>query len=327
MSGSVAAVVQGFERLDPKVHVAGVFLNKVAGERHLAWLKESLKAHTRAKYIGHLFFDAKLQIVERHLGLVPAAEQPLTPAWMTAMDRQLRKQVAWPSLLRIARSAPALPTISKPVFPSRVRVRTAIAVAQDAAFCFYYRDNLDLLEAYGAEILPFSPMKDALPRGAKGLYLGGGYPELWGKELAANRPLRSHLTKLAASGFPIYGECGGLMYLGKSLRDQKGRTHAMAGVLPHETVMTKKMKLAYVHVTLKQETLLSNKGMHFPAHIFHFSEIRSGGKIPWAYRLNDGHSQLADGLARRNTLASYCHVHFASKPSLAKRFVDLCAEK
>src|SRR6185312_5444709 len=180
---SIAALVKGYETFDPNVRIAGVILNKVAGERHLAWLKESLKGGVQAEVLGHVFGDPKLHLAERHLGLIPAAEKTLPKAWMDRLDHQLRKQLDWAKLLKIASSAPTIPSPARLIFPMPMRPRTAIAVARDAAFCFYYQDNLDLLEAYGAELLPFSPMAGPLPKGAKGLYLGGGYPEVWGKEL------------------------------------------------------------------------------------------------------------------------------------------------
>ena len=321
---SIAAVVKGFESFDPGVKVAGVFLNKVAGERHLSWLKESLSRYVKAKLVGYTFMDPKLHLAERHLGLIPAAEKSLPKEWMAQLDRQLKKQVNWPQLLQIARSAPPLPVPGHSVFPSPMRAKTAIAVARDAAFCFYYQDNLDLLEAYGAELLPFSPMSDPLPKGAKGLYIGGGYPEVWGKELAANRPLRRSVATLASAGFPIYGECGGLMYLGRTLRDFKGRVHAMSGALPYRTEMTGQLKLAYVQGTSKKDNLASQAGTRFRAHVFHYSDLTPAGPLRYSYRLDDGKNQFSDGIIWKNTLASYCHVHFASRPSLPKRFVDAC---
>ncbi len=323
---SIAALVKGFESFDPRVRVAGIFLNKVAGKRHLTWLKESLAHSTKAELVGYLFSDPKLHLAERHLGLIPAAEKTLPKEWMDRLDRQLRKQVDWSRLLKIAHSAPPLPDPARPVFPSPVRARTAIAVARDAAFCFYYQDNLDLLEAYGAEILPFSPMNDPLPKGARGLYVGGGYPELWGKELAANKAVRRDIAAKTNAGFPIYGECGGLMYLGNSLRDFQGHTHPMAGALPYRTEMSRRMKLAYVQVTSRKNNLLGAAGTRFPAHVFHFSDLKSSGAFRYGYQLDDGEKQHLDGIVLKQTLASYCHVHFASQPTLARRFVDVCAQ-
>jgi len=322
---SIAAVVKGFESFDPKIRVAGIFLNKVAGERHLTWLKESLSGHVKAKLVGHAFSDPKLHIAERHLGLIPAAEKSLPKEWMQRLDRQLKKQVNWPLLLKIARSAPLFCVPSRSLFPTPMPPRTTIAIARDAAFCFYYQDNLDLLKAYGAKLIPFSPMRDPLPKQAKGLYLGGGYPELWGKELAANKSLRRDIAAKSKAGFPVYAECGGLMYLGKTLRDFKGRTHPMTGALPYRTEMSRRMKLAYVQATSRKDNLISTKRERFAAHVFHFSDLKAEGKSHYSYELDDGKNKLSDGITSKNTLASYCHVHFASLPSLAKRFVDVCA--
>ena len=321
---SIAALVKGYEDFDPNVRVGGVFLNKVAGERHLSWLKESLSRYAGAELIGYAFSDPALHMAERHLGLIPAAEKSLPKEWMARLDRQLKTQVIWQRLLQMARSAPPLSVPTHSIFPSPMRPRTAIAVARDAAFCFYYQDNLDLMEAYGAEIIPFSPMKEALPKEAKGLYLGGGYPELWGKELSANKSLRREIAAKSKAGFPIYGECGGLMYLGKTLRDFKGRTHEMAGALPYRTEMSRSMKLAYVQATTQGDNLIGKVGTRFPAHVFHFSDLKPMGPLHYNYRLDDGKNKFSDGIASQNTLASYCHVHFASRPSLAKRFVMAC---
>jgi cobyrinic acid a,c-diamide synthase len=307
------------------VHVAGVFLNKVAGERHLQWLKESLANSIKARVIGHAFFDPELQLAERHLGLIPAAEKSLPKEWMDRLDRQLKKQVDWKRLLRIANSASPFKKPAHAVFPEPVRPKTAIAVAKDAAFCFYYKDNLDLLEAFGAELIYFSPMTDSLPKEANGIYLGGGYPEVWGKKLAANQRLRRDIATKARSGFPIYGECGGLMYLGQSLRDFNGQIHAMTGALPYRTEMSRRLKLAYVEVTFRHDTLLGKRGVRFPAHVFHFSDLKPAGALRYSYRLEDGVRSVSDGIFFKNTLASYCHVHFASHPQLAGHFVETCA--
>jgi len=323
---SIAAVVHGFESFDSKVHVAGIVLNKVAGQRHLDWLKESIKLYAKAEVVGYLFTDPMLEIKERHLGLIPAAEKPLRFQWINHLDRQMKTQFNWPRIFKIAQSAPALPIPSHSIFPEPVHSCTAIAVARDAAFCFYYQDNLDLLEAFGAEILPFSPMTDSLPKGAKGLYLGGGYPELWGKELTANRFLRQDIHLKSKEGFPIYGECGGLMYLGSTLKDFQGITHPMVGAFPYRTEMSQRMKLAYVQTTSHKDNLLSLKKTRFPAHVFHFSDLKAEGSLNYAYQLNDGKNKFRDGLISKNTLASYCHLHFASQPSLAQRFVNICSE-
>jgi len=321
---SMAALVKGFESFDSKVRLAGVFLNNVAGKRHLAWLKEAISQDVKAEVVGYAFTDPKLHLVERHLGLIPAAEKSLPKEWMARLDRQLQKQVNWPKVLQIARSAPAIAMPKRSLFPEPMRARTAIAVARDAAFCFYYQDNLDLLRAYGAELIPFSPMKEPLPKEAKGVYFGGGYPEIWAKELAGNKSLRNDIAAKANAGFPIYGECGGLMYLGKTLRDFKGKIHAMAGALPYKTEMSRRLKLGYVDASIQRENLLSDADTRLTAHVFHFSDLKPAAPLRYSYRLDDGENRFPDGIAFKNTLASYCHLHFASQPDIAKKFVEAC---
>ncbi len=323
-SGSIAALVKGFAEFDASIRIAGVILNRVAGRRHLGWLREAL-SRLRVPVVGHLFFDSDLHLPERHLGLIPAAEKGPDPAWLRRLGRQLQRQIDWDALIKIARSSGELPGVQSDVFPVKQRPRTSIAVARDAAFCFYYQDNLDMLEAFGAELIPFSPLSDSLPEKAEGVYLGGGYPELWAKDLAANRRLRQVLASRARTGFPIYGECGGLMYLGKSLKDFQGRRYDMAGILPYRTEMGSRLKLAYVQVTPKTPALLSAPGEQFPAHVFHFSNLAPDRGLRYHYRLHDGQSPSRDGVMAGNTFASYCHLHFAARPRLAQRFVQACS--
>lgn len=199
-----------------------------------------------------------------------------------------------------------------------------IGVPSDRAFSFYYEDNLDLLRECGAEIVRFSPMQDmALPAGLDGLYLGGGYPELYAQELSGNRLMLDDVRAFAASGRPIYAECGGMLYLGESL-SVDDESYPMAGVLPVRGKMTGKLvRFGYATVEFAKDCLLGNKGVVIRGHSFHYSQIVSWGEVGTSYRVHyslSGEEEL-EGFQQGNVLASYIHLHFRANPQVAENFV------
>lgn len=320
---SLGALIEGFIRYDRDVNVAGVFLNNVGGTEHLRGLKKALAACSRpVPVLGWLFRDSSLERAERHLGLVPAAERGLPGEWMAALRKQMDRQADWKKLLSVCRSAPPLARVPAAVFAASAPARARIAVARDAAFCFYYQDNLDLLARSGGELVPFSPMEDPrLPKGTAGIYLGGGYPEVHAKALARNRSMREQLLAASRAGMPIYGECGGLMYLAGSLTDLAGRRHPMVGALPLETRMESSLKLAYVRARVQASGWLLPKGTAFPGHLFHFSALTRRRPPAPVLRLHGAARAGTDGYRARRTMAGYVHLHFASVPELPARFV------
>jgi cobyrinic acid a,c-diamide synthase len=209
------------------------------------------------------------------------------------------------------------------LFPTEPRQPSRrLAVARDEAFSFYYEDNLDLLAAHGAELAPFSPLRDeALPAGSDGLYLGGGFPELFAERLAANRPLLEDLRRAAGAGLPIYAECGGLMYLAEQLTDFNGARHTMAGLLPCQVAMTeRRMALGYVKLRTRRDTLLTAAGRELRGHEFHWSRLSAGAELADAYDVLEP-SQRREGFASTKLLASYVHLHFGSAADLAPGLV------
>ena len=200
---------------------------------------------------------------------------------------------------------------------------TRIAVAMDNAFCFYYQENLDMLKQLGAKLVSFSPLKDKrLPENINGIYLGGGYPELYARRLEANKALRKEIIAFADKGLPIYAECGGLMYLGKGLKDFKGNKYEMAGVFPWVSrMLAKRMSLGYREVRIIDGCPFLNKGQKIRGHEFHYSEIdEPSNRIKRVYQLTG-----KEGYLYKNTLASYVHLHFASNPKFAEGFVRTCS--
>jgi cobyrinic acid a,c-diamide synthase len=207
-----------------------------------------------------------------------------------------------------------------------------IAVAMDDAFHFYYQDNLEMLEAAGAEIVAFSPLSDkALPPNTAGVYLGGGYPEVYAAQLEANDKMRSSIKRFARSGGPVYAECGGLMYLSSSIRTREGERHRMAGILPLRTAMFDKLSaLRYVEVTALENSILTGPGTVFRGHEFHYSKLEEvpgdGSKVRLIYDVRGRKTEhrMREGFSMGNVLASYIHLHFGSNPELAENLVKSC---
>jgi cobyrinic acid a,c-diamide synthase len=333
---SVAAVVKGFETLDPRVLVAGVIFNRVGSERHLQMITDAVKRHCRAEIIGSLPRDNTITLPSRHLGLHMGAEVELNRRRLIDlmeehldMDRllELSQEAQPPKIFQIpqvVRSESELcPTESVVEFALEVR----IGVAWDEAFCFYYQDNLDMLEEAGAEIVIFSPLHDkALPKNLDGLYLGGGYPELHAAPLSLNESMRAAVLAFSRSDKPVYAECGGFMYLTEAIIDTDEQRHPMVGVYPTASRMQKGLRrLGYRQVTMQQDTILGVKGGCCYGHEFHYSAINAMPEnIQRGYILDDGR---IEGYIRDNTLAGYVHLHWGRTPEAARHFVRMMRRK
>jgi cobyrinic acid a,c-diamide synthase len=322
---SVAAVVLGFEMFDEDLRLAGVVLNRVAGERHYEMLREAIESSCTTKILGWLPLEPTIAIPERHLGLQGAAEQDAdSHAVIDALAALAAKHLDLDGLLELQcglEMAGAEPA-RVPTFPSIDMVR--VGVPSDHAFSFYYEDNLDLLREQGAEIVWFSPMTEAsLPSGLDALYLGGGYPELHAKQLSANQQMLEEVRTFAASGRPVYAECGGMLYLSESLNVDED-SYAMAGVLPLSMQMTDRLvQFGYVTVEFTEDCLLGRKGTVVRGHSFHHSRIASQGDVAMSYHVQysmSGKEEL-EGFRQGNVLASYIHVHFRTNPAVAENFV------
>jgi cobyrinic acid a,c-diamide synthase len=319
---TAGAVALGLARMDRRLAVAGAVLNRLAGPRHLAACAAGLR-FAGLPLLGHLRSDPDLELRGRYLGLVSTAEAAPGPRARRAL-RAASATLELDALLRAARRPPdpAGPSL----FPARrLAPVTAVAVARDQAFNFYYRDSLDLLEAWGAELLPFSPLADAAaPEGVGGVYLGGGYPELHASDLAANRTMLRSLRALARRGAAVYAECGGAMYAGAGIEDAEGRRHRLAGLWPGWTTMRRRrLKIGY------REARAQPANLFYPltvrAHEFHCSEERRPSRQPaWEVLDEAGRSE---GWAAGRVLASYLHLHLGAQPGLARRLVEACAPR
>jgi cobyrinic acid a,c-diamide synthase len=333
MARSVAALVQGFERFDRDLRFAGVVFNRIGGERHLAYLREALKDHVQMPLLGCLPRDDAVAIPERHLGLMTREDFTGGEVASDGLSELLEARLDIAGLLKrlpiISAQPPAPRTDDLP--PDAARVR--IGVARDRAFCFYYPDNLELLEASGATMVTFSPMTDkALPEDLDGLYFGGGYPELYAEALSANSGLRAQVLQKGRQGMPIYGECGGFMYLCRQLIDPHGRSHPMVSLFPFTTRMFPRLRaLGYREVTLTADVLIGPKGARIRGHEFHYSEIADSqaASVPeTCYRISarDGGGARPEGYRHRRCLGSYVHLHFGSNPEAARHLVAGCRQ-
>jgi cobyrinic acid a,c-diamide synthase len=328
MARSAAAMVLGYLRFDPKVKVIGVIFNRIGGKGHLLYLKEAMATLPEVEFLGGLPHDERIKIPERHLGLMTAEEGLLSPTFNRRLAAWVERHLDIARLLRKSRVALQVPKISDRVEKARKKPVT-IAVAQDRAFCFYYPDNLNLLRAAGARLLPFSPIGDrALPPNVDGLYLGGGYPELYAQELSQNRSMRQAILRFIELGGLSYAECGGFMYLTEALIDHSGRRFPMAGVYPAKTRMLPRLKaMGYRDVEITDDSFFAF-GMRAKGHEFHYSELDgnldSKHGIKKVYQVSAKGKKAAEGFLYKNCLASYVHLHFGSNPAMARRLVEAC---
>lgn len=325
VAGSIAAVVKGFSEFDTAVRVLGVICNRVAGPRHYAYLEPAIRRHTNVSPLGWLPRRTEWTVPERHLGLTTVEDFCDGTRHWEELAGALEKTVDVDRLLELCQASGG----REPREASRLREAPAprspvagkrVAIARDAAFCFYYPENLELLAEAGGEVVPFSPLADAvLPAGTDLLYLGGGYPELYAARLAMNEPLRRSIRRFHAEGGAIYAECGGLMFACRELVDAAGRDFPMLDLIPARTVLQPKLAaLGYVTVRTNRPSPLGAPGTEARGHEFHYSRLEPLGHLTYAAESqpNNG-SCRADGLVVGNLWAGYAHLHFGSQPRLA----------
>lgn len=361
MARSLAALVKGFTAFEPDLHFAGVIANHCGSERHAAWLADALRASGLPPLLGALPRGGFPELASRHLGLVTADPGRLPEATLDALANALEGHVEMDALFpglkagqnapagkkgvrtkapdRKGKAAPMPDDVQTSLFSSgeaeETAVRSAglrIGVARDAAFHFYYRDLFDALAEAGAEVVFFSPLTESrLPEGLSGLYLGGGYPEVHAEALSANGEMIAAIRAYAASGRPLYAECGGLMYLSRGL-EADGRFYPFLGILPARTrMLDARRALGYVEITLAEDSLWGRRGDVYRGHEFHYSELLDDpaeADPAWrkVYSLLRRRSEAveAEGFQRGAVLASYTHLHYASRPASVARFLGHC---
>jgi cobyrinic acid a,c-diamide synthase len=328
---SVAATVKGFAEFDPELRLLGVILNGPAGPSHVKLLCDAI-ALIGVPVLGWFPKLTELALQERHLGLVTAGEKTWNAGQVAVLIRAVESHI---ELDRLLASCDGIPKGEEPQAISGEKFNESsdsvrIGIAKDRAFSFYYQSSLDALRAAGAELVEVSPLSDAsLPANLDGLYLGGGYPEVFAEELAANRRFLESVRQFAESGHPVYAECGGLMYLAKDLQTVDGRHHAMASVLPLSVEMLDRLDgFGYTEVDVQDDCLVGTRGTRLRGHSFHYSRVTHSGDIRRRYhtrRVLTG-TEEREGYCVGNVLASYIHLSFAASPEAAAHFTRCCRQ-
>jgi cobyrinic acid a,c-diamide synthase len=323
---SAAAVVLGFQTFDPELTIRQVIFNNIGSARHRQLIENTVEGNCTLDYAGFFHRDTNHRIPERHLGLHMGYEEPLGEAGLglliDAIENQLDIEAIITHSLREVEATSPPPLSPRTGVTRKKQKKLRLGLAQDEAFCFYYPQNLELFEARGFDIIRFSPVHDQkLPEQLDMLYFGGGYPENHGAALSQNHAIRAEIIEAHRRNIPIYSECGGFMYLCRSLRDMEGGVHEMTGIFPFDTVMNKRLrKLGYRQVTLLTDCFLGSRGEQLRGHEFHYSDIdgASNGlatnkKLTHLYTLdNNSHEGYSVGSA----LGSYVHLHFGDSVSV-----------
>jgi cobyrinic acid a,c-diamide synthase len=345
MTRGIAPLILGFQAFDPNIRIAGVILNQLGGARHEAKLRAVIAHYTGVPVLGAVQYDEQLTIVERHLGLVPSNEADAARARVEEIAGLIASQVDLDAVLAVARSAPGLENQGQttfsgadnerktrngvPAFAGTTAPRLRIGIARDSAFGFYYPGDLEALRAAGAELVPFDALRDRRLPDVDALFIGGGFPETHMQALAANAELRAAVRAAIESGMPAYAECGGLMYLARSI-EWNGRRAEMAGVLPADIVMhARPVGRGYVHLreTGRGPWPVRAAGAQalIRAHEFHYSSVENlAPGLEFAYEVARGYGidGRHDGIVYRNLLASYAHLRDVAGHRWAARFVE-----
>lgn len=331
MGRSAAAIVKGFQAMaGDGARIAGVVANRAGSAGHYDLVRQAVEQECGVPMVGCLAWDDGVAIPERHLGLIPSLERgdlaPLFQSLAKLVEAGIDLEAVW----RLA-EAPSVEARNGlfPAEPMRKDVR--IAVARDAAFHFYYPENLELLEHCGAELLFFSPLAgEGLPEHADGLYIGGGFPEEYAGALAGNRMVALSIHRAVEDGLPVIAECGGFMYLCRSLVQTDGTVHEMAGVFPGSAVMQSRLAaMGYREAEGLAGNPLLPEGQKARGHEFHYSvyipaDDDAAPAFAPAYGVTGKKGHVREGFLYKNTVAGYTHLHFASNPAMVERWLDFC---
>ncbi len=341
MAETAGAILYGLKNYDKRLNITGAILNRVGSDIHYKMISEAISGKWGAELFGYIKKDGAIGIKERHLGLVTAIENRPSNETIEQLIRTVEEGVDLDAILKKSEVRKQktenrkqktedrkLAPSPKPPIPTR---KVRLAVAYDEAFSFYYQDNLDMLEARGAELCRFSPLKDqSLPEGIEGIYIGGGYPEVYAEILDKNSPIKEEIRRLAEDGLPIYAECGGMIYLSQGILAGDGIFYNMAGIIPKRARIEKKLAaIGYREVELLKDCILGRKGNKIRGHEFHYSRLEgnphdyNGKKIEYLYQVADRRGSISvEGFGYKNLVASYIHLHFASNTVAAERFIE-----
>jgi cobyrinic acid a,c-diamide synthase len=328
MTRGIAPLILGYQAFDPGIRIAGVILNQLGGARHEAKLRAVIAHYTGVPVLGAVQYDEQLTIVERHLGLVPSNEADGARARVGEIAGRIAAQVDLDALLAVAGSAGPFDVQPAPVPLRAGGARLRLGIARDSAFGFYYPGDLEALREAGAELVPFDALRDRRLPAVDALFIGGGFPETHMDALSANAALRAAVRAAIEAGMPAYAECGGLMYLARSI-EWHGRRAEMAGVLPADIVMhARPVGRGYVHLRETGNGLWPAQPALIRAHEFHYSSVENlapGVRFAYAVERGYGIDGRHDGIVYKNLLASYAHLRDVAGHRWAARFVEFAA--
>lgn len=329
MTRGIAPVVLGYQAFGPELEIAGLILNRVGGERHEGKLRAAVERYTDIPVLGAIGRHAEMVITERHLGLVPTNEAGEADRMIAAIGRIVAESVDLDRILAAARPVAVAETVSN-ASPAAKKSDLRIAIARDAAFGFYYPDDLEALERAGADLIPFDALSDSRLPDADGLFIGGGFPETQARALAANTSLRQDIKAALAKGMPAYAECGGLMYLARSLTWQ-GQRFDMAGAVPGDAVLhDRPVGRGYVVLRETAAAPWPGKGSDIPAHEFHYASLENlPADTTYAYEVKRGYGIDGnnDGIVMGHLLATFSHQRNVEWNPWAERFVSFVRDK
>lgn len=327
MARSAAALVQGFENFDPDLNFAGVIFNQLGSGSHLQYLIDAMKTSVRMPCLGGILRDDRIEIPERHLGLVTGDEHVLKESDLDHLAGIIDQRIDTEMIFKEIKPQ----SFKVPLTPQK-KATVKIGVARDKAFCFYYQDNFDILEKLGAELVFFSPILDnELPKGLDALYLGGGYPEVFAGLLSSNTAMLEDIRQASQKGMPVYAECGGFMYLCRSITDQENNRLRMVGCFPFNARMKNSMAaMGYRQIRMARDTIIGKKDMVVRGHEFHYSEIEiesceTADRV-YLVAQRSGAASQSEGYQQYNTLGSYIHLHFGSNPDCCRQFIKSAQE-
>ncbi len=327
-SVSIIAEIKGFLEFQPNSNIRGVILNRISPAIYNE-ISNMIEEKLNIKVYGYMPNVSECSLESRHLGLVTAKEVINLSEILDKLAVQCEQTVDITGLIKIANEAPVISYEKIELFSylidNKENGNTKIAVAMDKAFCFYYKDNLELLEKLGAELVYFSPLLDSkLPKDISGLYLGGGYPELYLEKLAQNLEMLESIKKAISNGLPTIAECGGFMYLHDVIKDKEGKSYPMVGAIEGESFFANILvRFGYVELTAIKDNLLCNKGEKMKGHEFHYWDSTNSGELYVAQKpLRKANWKCVVG--NKNLYAGYPHIHFYSNVTAAENFIKAC---
>lgn len=327
MARSAAAIVKGFQALDPNVNIVAVIANRVGSEGHYKLVKTAIEQECNIPVVGYLLKNDLIEIPERHLGLIPSIERGELDPFFDKLGELIEATVDLDLLYELAKTK-ELKEYSTNLFDKKAEKGVRIAIAKDAAFNFYYQENLELLEAEGAELVYFSPLKgEVLPEDIHGLYLGGGFPEEFADQLSSLEEVRRSIKNGIEKGLPTLAECGGFMFLTESIETNSGDVFPMVGLIPGTVKMQKRLAaLGYRQIKGAANNFLLGSNLEAKGHEFHYSTFEASKPIGYAYETKGMRGLKEEGYMKYNLISGYTHFHFASCPEMVGNWIRKCEE-